>query len=229
MWICSCMVDCLMELSVFMAATDGGRKEEPPPTLCISSQGKDKQLQPSSTGTFLSPNRIILDSCHVSDWIHSWRNTLQLKGAALTGAPKHGTRCAWAPAIFQTQKSSLQLCFSCFYFLWVSCYISCHCGWGMANVAYKSPQVDFLVRYNLLWLVGLLHKFIHAVLLQRPDTVWKWHWWGSSSFSLGFTFASCFQHSNWEAAIWKGSVCFLLYRSFSRQACKIGLPGTNSD
>lgn len=117
MWICSCMVDCLMELSVFMAATDGGRKEEPPPTLCISSQGKDKQLQPSSTGTFLSPNRIILDSCHVSDWIHSWRNTLQLKGAALTGAPKHGTRCAWAPAIFQTQKSSLQLCFSCFYFL----------------------------------------------------------------------------------------------------------------
>lgn len=84
MWICSCIVDCLMELSVFTVAKDAGRKEEPPPTLCISSQGKDKQLQPSSTGTFLSPNRIILDSCHATDWIHSWRNKLQLKGATLT-------------------------------------------------------------------------------------------------------------------------------------------------
>lgn len=38
----------------------------------------------------------------------------------------------------------------------------------MASEAYRSP-VDFLVRYNLLWLEGLLHKFIHAVLLLRSD------------------------------------------------------------
>lgn len=57
-WVCNCIIRPSSEISCF----HGGykcRQEEPPPTLprnkCISSGGKDKQLLPSSTGTFLSP------------------------------------------------------------------------------------------------------------------------------------------------------------------------------
>lgn len=114
LWICSCIVDRLMELSVFTWAKDAGRKEEPPPTLRLSSTSAQLHrhfplskedyfgLLPCQWLDMQLEKQVAAQRCHTNETLPT---------------PKYSACRAWAPTVFWTQIFLTTLCFSCFYFL----------------------------------------------------------------------------------------------------------------
>lgn len=124
-WVCNCILDFLLELSVFTVATNAERKAEPAPTLPRTNAHLPEErttnfcqaprtLSSPHTGLIWSPAKAMV-GCTV------WEILLQLKDAALTRPPKHSAywsfQCLGLRSLLSTKVFLTTLCFSRPYFL----------------------------------------------------------------------------------------------------------------
>lgn len=117
LWICSCIVDCLMELSVFTGAKEeGGTTSHTMHIFTRKGQTTSAQLHrhfPLSKEDYFGllpcqwldtqlEKQVAAQRCHTNETLPT---------------PKYSACRAWAPPVFWTQIFLTTLCFSCFYFL----------------------------------------------------------------------------------------------------------------